>query len=230
MGKPTEEEIENVGQMISETQGLTAPAPDTLMDCGDGEVQPILTYPDPVLREECVDIDEFGEPLRKLVADLTTTMYASGGIGLAAPQIGISKRVFVVDMLNGAPPAEGRPPSQLLIAVNPQLWRIGRIARDAERCLSFPDAVEVVPRSNHITLKAFTHRGEPYAMSMRSMLARIVQHEFDHLDGKLIIDYLAKKRARQLREAARTASLPYQEPRTKHTLKSLTKSLTVKPR
>jgi peptide deformylase len=197
---PTEEEIEDVGELIEETEGLTAPDPETLMDCGDGEVLPILSYPDPILREKCVDIVEFGEPLRKLVADLTTTMYARNGIGLAAPQVGISKRVFVLDLLSGAPQKPGRPPSQLLVVVNPKVWRLGKIARDAERCLSFPGAVEVVSRSNQITLKAFTYKGEPFAMSATATLGRAIQHEYDHLDGKLIIDHLAKKKAKALRE------------------------------
>lgn len=201
---PSREALEKVGpevvEMIEATQGLGPPEPDTLMDCGDGEVKPILTYPSPRLRDVSSEIEDFDESVRKLVADLTTTMYAAGGVGLAAPQIGEADRVFVIDILNGVPPQKGRPTNQLLVAVNPQVWAVpGKTRKDAERCLSFPDVVEVVERPVSVILKAWNHRGEPYALGCSADLARAVQHENDHLDGRLLIDHMPKKKARDLK-------------------------------
>lgn len=204
--KPSREEIDLVDEMIKETQGLDAPEPQKLMDCPDGEVATIRTYPDPILRERAQEVVEFGDDLRKLVADLATTMYASGGVGLAAPQIGVPLRVFIVDMLNGRPQRPGQPSSQLLVAVNPKIWPVdAAVKRDAERCLSFPTAVETIPRATKVALKAYLHTGEPFAMNAGADLGRALQHEYDHLDGKLIIDYLGKKRARLMQATVRRA-------------------------
>lgn len=202
MKAPSKAQMETLGadleEMARETAGLGPPDPETLSDCADGEVRPILTYPSPRLREEAGEV-EFGEDLRKLVADLATTMYMANGVGISAPQIGIPARVFVVDVLNGLPPQKGRPTNQLLVAVNPKLWIVpGKSRRDAERCLSFPDAVELVNRPLAVILKAHTHKGKPYALGCSADLARAIQHEFDHLEGKLLIDYMAKKKARTL--------------------------------
>lgn len=202
MKAPSKAQMETLGaeleEMTRETLGLGPPEPETLSDCGDGEVRPILTYPSPRLREDAGEV-EFGEDLRKLVADLATTMYAANGIGISAPQIGVPARVFIVDIMNGQPAQPDRPSNQLLVAVNPRLWVVpGKMRRDAERCLSFPDAVELINRPLAIILKAHTHKGKPYALGCSSDLARAIQHENDHLEGKLLIDYMAKKKARSL--------------------------------
>lgn len=204
MRLPSKAQIEEMGvnleEMAAETNGLGPPDPEKLTDCGDGEVRPILVYPNPRLRADTAHVIEFDDRIRKLVADLATTMYSVGGIGLAAPQIGESERVFLVDIMNGQPPQKGRPVSQLLVAVNPQMWIIpGKVKRDAERCLSFPDSVELVTRPVQIILKAFSHRGKPYAMGCGGDLARAIQHEFDHLEGKLLVDHMSKKSVRDLK-------------------------------
>jgi len=204
MKMPTQKQIEEMGasleEMARETEGLGPPEPEMLKDCGDGEVRPILVYPSPRLRDDTADVLDFDDRLRKLVADLTTTMYTVGGIGLAATQIGETDRVFVIDLMNGQPPQKGRPPSQLLVAVNPKVWFIpGKTKRDAERCLSFPDAVENITRPHQIVMKAFNHRGKPYALGCAADLARAIQHEYDHLEGVLLIDHMPKKKARDLR-------------------------------
>jgi len=201
---PSRAQIEEMGtdlaEMAAETEGLGPPEPEILRDCGDGEIRPILVYPNPRLRDDTATVIDFDDRVRKLVADLATTMYAYNGIGLAAPQIGESERVFVVDILNGQPPQKGKPTNQLLVAVNPKLWFIpGKAKRDAERCLSFPDAVELVTRPASIILKACTHRGKPYAMGCSAGLARVIQHEYDHLDGKLLVDHMSKKKVRDLK-------------------------------
>jgi len=203
MRPPSKAQIEEMGEgladMARETEGLGPPNPEFLKDCDDGEVKPILTYPSPRLREEAGEV-EFNEDLRKLVADLATTMYAKNGLGIAAPQIGVPARVFLVDILNGQPPEPGKPISQLLVAVNPKVWTVpGKMKTDAERCLSFPDAVEVINRPVQVILKAYSYQGKPYAMGCGGDLARAIQHEFDHLEGRLLIDYMPKKRARSLR-------------------------------
>jgi len=204
MKVPSKAQIEEMGahmeEMARETQGLGPPDPEHLSDCGDGEVRPVLVYPSPRLRDETAEVPEFDDRLRKLVADLATTMYTFNGIGLAATQIGEPDRVFVVDVLNGAPPQKGRPTNQLLVAVNPIVWPVpGKTKRDAERCLSFPDAVEVVERPASVIMKAFDHHGKPYALGCSADLGRAIQHEYDHLEGRLLIDYMAKKKARDLR-------------------------------
>lgn len=203
MKRPTKAQAEEMGadlaEMVKETEGLGPPEPEILKDCGDGVVRPILVYPNPRLRDETAESD-FDERLRKLVADLATTMYAVGGVGLAAPQIGEPDRVFVIDLMNGQPPQKGRPPSQLLVAVNPIIWPVpGKERRDAERCLSFPDLVENVTRPSQVILKAYSHLGKPYALGCGADLARAIQHEYDHLEGVLLVDHMPKKKARDLR-------------------------------
>jgi len=199
---PSKAQIEEMGggleDMVRETAGLGPPRPEMLRDCGDGEVLPVLTYPNPRLRDESGEV-EYDDTLRKLVADLAVTMYTVGGIGIAAPQIGTPARVFVIDLLNGHPVEPNQPRSQLLVAVNPQIWPLpDKTKRDAERCLSFPDVIEVIERPSRVIMKAFTHRGTPYAIACGADLARAIQHEFDHLEGRLLIDYVDKKTARRV--------------------------------
>lgn len=204
MRMPSRAQIEKMGVdlegMAAETEGLGPPEPEKLQDCGDGDIRPILIYPNPRLRDDTALVVDFDDRIRKLVADLAITMYACNGIGLAATQIGEADRVFIVDILNGQLPQRGKPASQLLVAVNPIIWGIpGRTRRDAERCLSFPDTVELVTRPASIILKAYNHRGVPYAMSCSTDLARAIQHEYDHLEGKLLVDYMSKKNVRDLK-------------------------------
>jgi len=204
MKMPSKAQIEamgtSLGDMVRETEGLGPPDPEMLKDCGDGEVRPILSYPNPRLRDDTGPVIEFDARVRKLVADMAMTLYTIGGVGLAAPQLGEPERVFIIDILNGKPPEKGRPASQLLVAVNPRVWAVpGKIKRDAERCLSFPDAVEIITRPAQIILKAFNHHGKPYAMGCGGDLARAIQHESDHLEGKLLVDYMSKKSVRELK-------------------------------
>lgn len=204
MKRPNRAQIEKMGsdmaEMVAATEGLGPPTPETLMDCGDGVVRPVLVYPSPRLRDDTSHVLDFDDRIRKLVADLATTMYTVGGIGLAAPQIGESDRVFVLDIMNGQVPQEGIPSAQLLVAVNPQIWTVpGKTKRDAERCLSFPDAVELVTRPFQVLMKAFNHHGQPYAIGCSGGLARAIQHEYDHLEGRLLVDYMTSKKARDLK-------------------------------
>lgn len=199
--RPSKHEVKalsaDLAQMVSETEGLGPPSPELLTDCGDGEIRSILTYPDPRLRVTTTPVLEFDDHLRKLVADLALTMYATNGIGIAAPQIGEAARVFLVDILNGQPAKQGHPTTQLLVAVNPQVWTIpDKVRRDAERCLSFPKDVVLVTRPAQIFLKAHDHRGKPYALGCGGDLSRAIQHEFDHLEGYLLVDRVSSKTGR----------------------------------
>jgi len=188
-------------EMVEATKGLGPPQPEMLMDCGDGEVCPILTYPNPRLWSETGEISNFGESVRKLVADLATTMYYHKAVGIAAPQIGVPARVFVVDILNGRPPKDGLPPSQLLVAINPQIWVLPKKKRcDAERCLSFPDLIEIVERYDKVVLKAQDLRGSWFALGCGSALSRCIQHEYDHLDGILLTNHMSQIKLRELKK------------------------------
>ena len=160
----------------------------------------MLTYPNPRLRDEAGEV-EFDEELRQLIADMAITLYSIEGVGLAAPQIGVPARVFLVDLRNNEAPEPGKPRNQLLIAVNPKIWPLNEKTRqDAERCLSFPDVVEIIERPVQVIMKAYDHHGEPYALACSSDLSRAIQHEFDHLEGRLIIDHMSKKTAREVRK------------------------------
>ena len=142
---------------------------------------------DPVLREKTQPIAEVTEEMRQLVSDLFETMYAAQGIGLAAPQVGRRERIAVVDV-------DGEQP---LTFINPEIVSQGGSARDEEGCLSIPDVYGEVDRPSDIVVRALDRAGEPFELGASGLLARCIQHEVDHLDGKLFIDYLSllKRRA-----------------------------------
>ena len=142
---------------------------------------------DPVLRKPTKPVTEFTDELRRLIADMFETMYAAEGIGLAAPQVGISERVAVVDV-------EGRK----YTLINPRIVsRDGASEKAEEGCLSIPDIYGDVERPAEVTIHALDENGNEYEASASELLGRCFQHEIDHLDGKLFIDYLSplKRRA-----------------------------------
>jgi peptide deformylase len=141
----------------------------------------IVKYPEPVLSQPGEPVTEFNDELRKFVADMFETMYAAQGIGLAAPQVAVSKRVTVIDL------SMGKDPAQKLVLINPEI-----IARDGkqyeeEGCLSFPDIREKVQRAFHVTVRAQDEHGKWIEMDGEELLSRAFQHEIDHLDGMLFI-------------------------------------------
>lgn len=147
---------------------------------------PIHTLGSPILREETTPVTEFGDELRSLVADMFETMYAASGIGLAAPQVGRNERLAVVDV-------EG----QKFVIVNPEIvFREGK-ERAEEACLSMPELFGDVDRAKRVIVKALDADGAPVEIHATALLARCLQHEIDHLHGKLFIDYLSylKRRA-----------------------------------
>ena len=142
---------------------------------------------DPVLRKPTKPVTEVTDELRRLIADMFETMYAAEGIGLAAPQVGRSDRVAVVDV-------EGKK----YALINPEIVSTtGAREKAEEGCLSIPDIYGDIERPPDVTIRALDENGNPYEASANELLGRCFQHEIDHLDGKLFIDYLSplKRRA-----------------------------------
>ena len=137
----------------------------------------IVKYPDPVLAQRGADVTEFNAELRQFIADMFETMYAGQGVGLAAQQVGVTKRIFVVDL------SMGKKPTDKLVLINPEIIeREGRIYEE-EGCLSFPDIREKVVRAAHVRVRAQNEKGEWFERDGDDLLSRCFQHEIDHIDG-----------------------------------------------
>jgi peptide deformylase len=144
-------------------------------------VRPIVKYPEPVLQRPAAPVTEFNEELRALVDDMFESMYAAQGIGLAAPQIGVAKRVTVVDL------SFQKNPEEKLVLINPEIiFKQGKQIGE-EGCLSLPDIHEKVSRAAIVKVRAQDLDGEWREYSGEELLARAFQHEIDHLDGILFI-------------------------------------------
>jgi peptide deformylase len=141
----------------------------------------ILKYPDPILSQRGEPVTEFDGELKKLIADMFETTYASNGIGLAAPQVGISKRLTVIDL------SLGKDPAQKLVLINPEILTSDGKQYEEEGCLSFPDIHEKVSRAFKVRIRAQNENGEWFEMDGEELLSRCFQHEIDHLDGVLFI-------------------------------------------
>jgi peptide deformylase len=141
----------------------------------------IVKYPEPVLSQPGEPVTEFDAELKKLVDDMFETMYASQGIGLAAPQVAVAKRVTVVDL------SQGKDPAQKLVLVNPEvIFREGK-QYEEEGCLSFPEIREKVQRAAKVRIRAQDLKGKWFELDGEELLSRAFQHEIDHLDGMLFI-------------------------------------------
>ncbi len=175
-------------------------------------VLPILIYPDPRLRTVAEPVEEVNDEIKKLVDDMAETMYAAPGVGLAGPQVGISKRIFVVDTaLDDEPP-------RLMVFINPKfMLREGEITWE-EGCLSFPGVHEEIHRAARVVVRALDREGEPFEVEAEGLPAVALQHEYDHLEGVLIIDHVSyfkrrqierdlKKRAKEAKEEAAAPAL-----------------------
>jgi peptide deformylase len=141
----------------------------------------IVKYPDPVLSKPGEPVTEFNAELRKFAADMFETMYAGQGAGLAAQQVGIAKRLAVIDL------SSGKDPAQKLVLVNPEIISHEGRLYETEGCLSFPDIMEKVVRSAKVRVRAQDLDGKWFEMDGEELLARCFQHEIDHLDGMLFI-------------------------------------------
>ncbi|MBP1642585.1 MAG: def [Acidobacteria bacterium] len=144
----------------------------------------IVLYPDPVLRRPAREVERFDAELERLVEDLAETMYAAPGVGLAAPQIGVSLRAAVVDVGGAA----GRP--ELHVLVNPRLVESEGRQREDEGCLSIPGLSERVDRPRRVVVEALDARGGALRIAGEGLLARAICHELDHLDGILFFERL----------------------------------------
>lgn len=160
---------------------------------------PIYLYGHPVLRRESKDVEPDYPDLKKLIDDMWETMYYSDGVGLAAPQIGRNDRIVVIDasaVADAFPECEGRK----FTLINPEIEILDgeKISRN-EGCLSLPDLSESVPRVEHIRLTWEDENFNEHSEEISGFLARIVQHECDHLEGKLYIDHISPIRKQLIR-------------------------------
>jgi len=141
----------------------------------------IVKYPEPVLSKPGEPVTDFNDELRKLVADMFETTYANQGVGLAAPQVGVSKRLTTIDL------SMGKNPKDKLVLVNPEIiFRDGKIYEE-EGCLSFPDIREKVVRAAKVRIRAQDEFGKWFERDGEDLLSRCFQHEIDHVDGMLFI-------------------------------------------
>jgi len=143
----------------------------------------VKKYPDNVLKGKSPAADPADPDLRRLIDDMIETMYASAGIGLAAPQIGVKKRVIVVDI--------GREDQPLIAVVNPEIVLAEGLVESEEGCLSVPEYIAHLKRAERIVVRGFDRNGKPVEIEAEGLLARAFQHEIDHLDGVLIIDRIS---------------------------------------
>lgn len=149
-------------------------------------VRKIVTVPAPVLRRKAQRVKDFGPELQQLIDDMVDTMRAAPGVGLAAPQVGVSLRVIVVEF---GDEADDSVPPKLYVMVNPEIVRRSQeTAVGTEGCLSIPRLVGDVERAVEVVIRGQSRRGQPMKLKARGWLARIFQHEIDHLNGVLFTD------------------------------------------
>ena len=163
----------------------------------------IVTYPDSTLTRRAEEVEKVDGNIRKLLSDMVDTMYANGGIGLAAPQVGVSKRVIVVDVRPYDPSAS------LVSIINPEVVEEGEEIIHEEGCLSVPGCVEGIKRRQWIKVRGLDERGREIEVEGEGMLAIALQHEIDHLNGRVILDRMSrvkknlyKKRLQKAKERA----------------------------
>ncbi|HUV95839.1 MAG TPA: peptide deformylase [Acidobacteriaceae bacterium] len=158
-------------------------------------IYPIVKFPDPILQQPAEPVTVFDAELRKLVDDMFTSMYDAQGIGLAAPQIGISKRLTVIDL------SFQKKPEDKIVLINPEVIEIKGKQVEEEGCLSLPEIRDRVVRAAEVRVRAQDADGKPIQVEGTELLARAIQHEIDHLDGILFIFRLSRlKRDLQLRK------------------------------
>jgi peptide deformylase len=147
----------------------------------------IITLPDPILRKVSAPVERIDEEVRKLAEDMLETMYAAPGVGLAAVQVGVPRRVFVLDT------SKDEKPRQPLVLINPEIVSLGAETRvHEEGCLSIPNERVEIERPSLVTVRFLDREGKTQELTAEGLLATAVQHEIDHLNGKLIIDYLSR--------------------------------------
>jgi peptide deformylase len=162
----------------------------------------IIRYPDGRLHKVAAPVTVFDEPLKKLVRDMAETMYAAPGIGLAATQVDVHKQVIVLDV------SERR--DSLVVLVNPEIVEATGISDIEEGCLSVPGVYDIVERAERVKVRAYDQNGNSFILEAQGLLSVCIQHEMDHLQGKVFVEYLSQlkqqrvraKLAKQLRKSA----------------------------
>lgn len=153
----------------------------------------ILEFPDPRLRNEALPVETVDDSIRKLADDMLETMYDAPGIGLAATQVNVAKRLVVIDI--------SEEKNQPLVLINPEVEVLGDEMEEMdEGCLSVPGVYETVQRPAHVKIRALDRDGSPFEIEDDGMLAVCIQHEIDHLDGKLFVDYLSPLKRQRIRK------------------------------
>lgn len=166
-------------------------------------IREIISIPDPILRRPSVRVEQVDDAVRRLADDMLDTMYDAPGIGLAAPQVGVSRRLVVLDV------SEKDGDKHPLVLINPEILTLSDDRRVYEEgCLSIPDVKVEIERPMALTLRYLDRDGRQQELSADGLLATAIQHEVDHLDGRLIIDFLSRLKrdiiVRRFRKALRT--------------------------
>jgi peptide deformylase len=152
----------------------------------------ILEFPDPRLRTKAVPVTVFDAALQQLASDMLETMYAAPGVGLAATQVNVHQRLLVADV--------SEQHDQPLILINPEILAKEGVGAREEGCLSVPGVFEEVERAARIKVRSLDLRGRPFELDADDLLAVCIQHEMDHLEGKLFVDYLSEMKRQRIRK------------------------------
>ncbi len=160
---------------------------------------PILRYPDPRLRAKAKPVAVVDDAVRRLIDDLLETMYQASGIGLAASQVNVHRRVIVIDV------SERRDDPKVF--VNPAITLTEGVQRREEGCLSVPGFFETVTRPEHIRVAALDRDGKPFELEAEELLAVCIQHECDHLEGKLFVDHISSLKRQRIKRKLRKQGL-----------------------
>jgi peptide deformylase len=152
----------------------------------------ILHFPDPRLRAIAQPVAEIDTAIRRLIDNMFETMYSAPGIGLAATQVNINKRIVVIDV--------SEDKEQPLCLINPEILDSSGVEEMEEGCLSVPGVYETVQRADHVRVRALDRDGKPFELETGGLLAVCIQHEIDHLDGKLFVDYLSQLKRTRIRK------------------------------
>jgi len=147
-------------------------------------IRPILKYGDSTLHDRAAPVEQITTDVDGLIGDMIETMYAAPGVGLAAPQVGVPLRIFIIDV------SVGRDPNGLIVMVNPEFVARDGMQLEEEGCLSVPGFNATVVRPSHVIVKGLNRDGEPHQHEGTGLLARAFQHEMDHLDGMLFVEHL----------------------------------------
>ena len=157
----------------------------------------ILHFPDPRLRRRAVAVRDVDDDVKRLIDDMLETMYGAPGIGLSAPQVNVAKRVITIDM------SEDR--NAPLCLVNPEIRTVSGETETEEGCLSVPGVYELVTRPERVRVSALDRDGRSREIEAEGLLAVCIQHEIDHLDGRLFVDYLSRLKRQRIRKKAEKA-------------------------